>query len=347
MDFSAFFNNIVQIFQLLTTSSSSALLSIFGFGLLLLAGVLAYWASRSTPDQFSPVMRAALFISLVAGILFSAAGPGIALLDAAQKTVTKMNVEQAITNLQKNAEVKYVVRLVSYDPNQEPGLAIDRLTNLGPPDQLYSFVASYDELVGYKVVDALDKVGQSHRDVKRVSAIIFPLHTPLYPANARGLLQVVQEVESRKTIQTQLTRKLLDGTSALSEREKEDLAAFDMSSYRVENFKDKYQDYCQLAREFNCSKDKDYSARAYVGTLYKDRHPLGFSQNNPAGDRCALPVATYCGFTDWEKAKAELQGGFGSRAFLIRNLEIKNIPGRIMVDFDNPATQIIPDIGTR
>jgi hypothetical protein len=119
MDFSAFFNNIVQIFQLLTTSSSSALLSIFGFGLLLLAGVLAYWASRSTPDQFSPVMRAALFISLVAGILFSAAGPGIALLDAAQKTVTKMNVEQAITNLQKNAEVKYVVRLVSYDPNQE------------------------------------------------------------------------------------------------------------------------------------------------------------------------------------------------------------------------------------
>jgi hypothetical protein len=36
-----------------------------------------------------------------------------------------------------------------------------------------------------------------------------------------------------------------------------------------------------------------------------------------------------------------------SRAFLIRNLEINNIPGRIIIDFDKPDQQVIPDIGAR
>ena len=336
MDIGAVLDSIAKIFQLLTASSASTLLSIFGFGLLVVAGILAYW---------TPQTKTALLISLVGGIFFSAAGPGIALLNVEQRTIKKLDSEQAFKQLQNNAEVNYVIRLISYDPSQESGLAIDRLTNLGPPDQLYSFVASYDEVVGYKVVDALARIGQSHKDIKRVSGVIFPLHTPLFPANARGLLQVIQEVETRKAIQTQLKKKLLDGTNALNEGEIQDLTAIDIPSYRLLNFKDNYRHYCELAREFQCNTA--YSAQAYIGALSKDWHALGFSQQDPTGDRCRLSIPKYCEFTDWKTTKEEYGGHFGSRAFLIRNLEIKNIPGRIMIDFDKPGEQVIPDIGTR
>lgn len=282
MDIGALLDSIIKIFQLLTASSASTLLSIVGFGLLVVAGILAYW---------TPQTKTALLISLVAGIFFSAAGPGVALLNVEQKTIKKLDSEQAFKRLQDNAEVKYVIRLISYDPSQESGLAIDRLTNLGPPDQLYSFVASYDEVVGYKVIDALAKVGQSDKDVKRVSGIIFPLHTPLFPANARGLLQVIQEVETRKAIQTLLKRKLVDGTNALNDGEIQDLAATDIPSYRLLAFKDNYRHYCELAREFHCNRTSSYSAQAYIGALSKDWHPLGFAQNDPTGDRCRLSVS--------------------------------------------------------
>jgi hypothetical protein len=335
MDISGFLDSIVKIFQLLTTTPTTTLLLIFGFGLIVVAGILAYWAPQRT---------APLLISLVAGILFCAFGGGMALLKVEQKTIQKMETEQALKNLENNAEVHYVIRLIGYDPSEEAGLAIDRLTNLGPPDQLYSFVASYDELVGYKVIDALAKVGQ-RKDVKRVSAVIFPLHTPIFPANARGLLQVIQEVETRKAIQTQLKQKLVDGTGALIGDQAKDLKALDIPSYRLASFKDNYLHYCELAREFHCTAG--YSAQAYVGALTKDWHPLGFSQKDPPDDRCRLSVPTYCEFSDWKKAKEEYSGHFGSRAFLIRNLEIKNIPGRIMIDFDKPSEQLIPDIGAR
>ena len=50
---------------------------------------------------------------------------------------------------------------------------------------------------------------------------------------------------------------------------------------------------------------------------------------------------------DLKTTKNEYGDHFGSRAFLIRNLEINNIPGRIMIDFDKPDQQVIPDIGAR
>lgn len=331
---------ITKIFQLFTASPASTVLTIFGFGLLTVAGILAYWNPKTT--------KAALRLSLAAG-LFAAAGPTYALINVEKNTIRKMDDEQAFKNLQDNAEVNYVVRLIAYDPNQDPALAINRLTNLGPSDQLFSFVSSYDELVGYKVVDALAKAGQSTRDVKRVSAIIFSLRaigkTPIFPANARGLLQVVREVETRKAIQAQLNRKLLDGTSALNDPQTKALQGFGILTYRFDNFKEHYPRYCELAREFHCNES--YSARAYIGALSVDWHPLGFSQKNPQIDRCTLSIPQYCEFAGWKTARDQFGDHFGSRAFLIRNLEINNIPGRIMIDFDQPYQQVIPDIGAR
>jgi hypothetical protein len=198
------------------------------------------------------------------------------------------------------------------------------------------------------VADALAKAGQSS-NAQRVPAIIFSLRsvdkTNLFPANARGLLQVVREVETRKAIQTQLNKKLLDGTGALNDPQMKGLEGFSVPSYRLVNFKDNYQRYCQLAREIHCAEG--YSAKAYIGALSKDWHPLGFSQKNPPIDRCTLSIPQYCTFADWKTTKNEYGDHFGSRAFLIRNLEINNIPGRIMIDFDKPDQQVIPDIGAR
>lgn len=341
MDIKEIVDSLSTIFRLVTDSSSSSFLSAVGLTLLVVAVGFAYKAATSKPDQFPLSMKIILYFSLIGGMVFSAAGPSVALLNIV--SIPKMSPDQAFKNLEDNIEVKRVVRLIAYDPGEEPGLALDRLTKLGPSDQLYSFVASYDELVGYKVADALAKVGQSKKNIKRVSAIIFPLNTALFPANSRGLLQVIKEIEDRRDIQTQLTKKLLDGTNALNTEELRDLAITSIPSYKLDRFSDKYPHYCGLTYEFAC-KNSTYSAHAFVGSISHDWHPLGFSQN-PNEDRCDLPAAKYCEYTNWDVARQEYRNKFGTRAFLIRNLEINKIPGRVMIDFDRPYDQVLPDVG--
>jgi hypothetical protein len=156
--------------------------------------------------------------------------------------------------------------------------------------------------------------------------------------------RLVKEIEDRREIQTQLPKKLLDGNNSLNADEPQDLGQTSIPSYRLSSFKEKYPHYCGIAYDFACKTS--YSAQAYVGTVSRDWHPLGFSQS-PRADRCNLPVPKYCEFKDWTSAKNEYSSSFGSRVFLIRNLEIKNIPGRILIDFENPSDQLIPDIGKR
>jgi len=60
-----------------------------------------------------------------------------------------------------------------------------------------------------------------------------------------------------------------------------------------------------------------------------------------------VPIPSYCAFSNWKTVKANFYSKFGARAFLIRNLEIDRIPGRILIDFENPDKQVIPDIGLR
>lgn len=91
-----------------------------------------------------------------------------------------------------------------------------------------------------------------------------------------------------------------------------------------------------------------YSALDLVGSLNRDWHPLGFSQKiRPSNDSCDVPFASYCAFSDWKAVRSGFYNKFGARAFLIRNLEIDRIPGRILIDFENPEKQVIPDIGLR
>src|SRR3954453_10000571 len=139
MDITPYVEGATRIFSLVGSSSAATLISIVGLALLLLTGAFAYTAIKSKPDELAQWVKVSLFICLIGGVLFSAVGPGIALLSVTEKSITKMTSEQALKNLEDNAQVNYLIRLISYDPSEEPALAIDRLTNLGPPDQLYSF----------------------------------------------------------------------------------------------------------------------------------------------------------------------------------------------------------------
>ena len=345
MDFlSSFFDSVGQVFDIVISLTSTKLLSAVGLILLLLTAVLAYVAIKSTPQQLSWLVIVALFASLIGGMAFSAAGPGLALLYISQTAITRMSGKTALKHLEENTRVNYLIRLISFDPREHPEFTIDRLSKLGPAEQLYSFVASYDELAGYTVQEALEKVGQTYTNGNRASAIIFPRQTAIYPANARGLLQVIKAIEGR-TNMAPLTNRFFQGSNSLNNDEIEDLGSTDISSYKVDNFKNEYRHYCELARRFKC--DVSYSARAYVGGLARDWHPLGFSQKNPPNNPCAIPVENYCEFVNWKKVEDDFDKDFGSRVFLMTNLEIKDIPGRIVVDFDNPNSQLIPEIGAR
>jgi hypothetical protein len=334
---------ISKIFELVVATSTTAFLSAVGLLLLAIAAALAYSAVKSKPEELSTFMKICLFFTLVGGTLFSAAGPGLALFYVSQQSIPQMSKNRAFDNLEKNQEVKYVVRLISFNPAEEPDLEIDRLTHLGPPDQMYTFVASHDELVGHTVKTAYEKVGLRYVDGHHVSAIIFPLRTSLFPANARGLLQVVRDVEIRKSIEQK--DKFFQGLNSLNDGENADLDITTIESYRIDNFKSKYYRYCEVAKRFNC--EAPHVARKFIGGLYRDWHPLGFSQTNPPQNPCNIPVDKYCEFSDWKATRSALYEKFGSRSFLIRNLQIDRIFGRMLIDFDKPETQVIPSMGTR
>ena len=99
MDIGAIVDAISKIFDLITKSSSTAFLSVAGFVLLLLAGVLAYVAIKSKPDELSLWIKVALFVSLVGGNYISAAGPSLALFyvsESALTSIQKMNSARAL-----------------------------------------------------------------------------------------------------------------------------------------------------------------------------------------------------------------------------------------------------------
>lgn len=294
--------------------------------------------------KFHPkrLLRSALFASLGAAAILAAVAVGLAPPRSTPSSFERMSAAQAWSDLESSRPVGHLIRLIAYDPQTEPWLAIDRLERLGPPDQLYSFVASYEEMAGYTAKQALEKNGLSLREGQHVSAVIFPQRTELYPANARGLLQIIRAVEQEKG--AAIDERLLDGANALTAAEAEGLQATGSASYRVSDFRDLYPRYCELARRFNCGP-APYPASRFIGSLYHDWHPLGFSQIEPARDPCTLPAEQYCAFADWATARAEFLPKFGSRAFFTRNLEIATIPGRILIDFDRPDRQIIPYIG--
>jgi hypothetical protein len=165
----------------------------------------------------------------------------------------------------------------------------------------------------------------------------------IYPANARGLLQVVSEVE--KNIDSESEGKfLLKQGGGLDASDREDLNHLEIYSWRWDNYKQRYPQYCQLAHEFRC--ERSYMARSQIGGLYKDWHPFGLSQREQRNP-CDLTAQNFCSKSDWDEQRKELLSHFGSRAFFVRNHPLTEIGDRYLIEFGDPSNQVIPDIGFR
>jgi hypothetical protein len=337
VDVNAFFNAVFQVLGLVLGSGATATLSAVGLILLLLAGVLAYVGLDSKPEETSGSLKWALFLCLIFGVIFSGAGPTLALFYVSQNSIRTQTFDESFNDLISNKRVRYVSRLIAYKPPSalnptSTDLDIANLKRLGPIKQKFSFVASYDELKGHTVKEALEMIGANYIDGYYVSAVIFPLRTDIYPANARGVLQVISSVEGSSNLDTK--EKFL-GPGKLNADELDEFGDTGIPSYRIDAYKKFYPHYCELARAFFCGQ---YASKEFIGGLYRDWHPLGFSQKDPPARPCGMPIDNFCAFSDWGKVRESYKAQFGSRAFPIENLEIDSIPR-------DPLRERIPDLG--
>ncbi len=152
--------------------------------------------------------------------------------------------------MQSNERMNWLIRLIPYW--RQPDLSIGKLKQLGPPDQHYTFVAADDELGGYRVDKAVRMTGISYSDGQRVSVIIFPVphqstdrENALYPANARGLPQVIQNIESAPQDHNPISKPLFSGANTLTTEEAADLRNFHaLYNWRWSNYFSHYPRYC-------------------------------------------------------------------------------------------------------
>jgi hypothetical protein len=317
---------------------------------LLVVAILAIVRGlKSDPDRLPGWLQFVLFVSLIFGIGFSIGGPSLALLGIAQNAIPKLSAAKGFDDLETNEHVNWLIRLIPYDPVAEPYLAVSQLKKLGKESDKFSFVSPYEDLRGFTVEAAIKKVGGVFDPLNRVSAIIFQTPTPkesvLYPANARGMLQVIREIELDPTLN--IDRPLLKGTGELTSPEEKELGVIDIGSWSYKHYSGSYTKYCELAHKFQCEKLSPFSARNYLGTISDDWHPLGFSQAKPRVDPCSRPVVDFCQSKEWAAWKESLLSQFGARAFLMKNLGLDSLRKRYLIDFGGPDSQNIPDIGVR
>jgi len=257
-----------------TDTPAPAIVTAVGLLLLCVAIIFAGVALKSDPEKTPLWLKGGLFVCLIFGIAFSAVGPSAAIFIVSQKPI-RVSAEKAFQNLKTNERTSWLIRLVAYQPQRDAGLSIGRIEKLGPADQQYTFVAPYNELIGYSAAEAVRMLGGTLKQGQHVSAIIFALPDGirLYPANARGLLQVIQRVETAPG--AAISKALLSGTNELTSAELEDLQKDDaLFVWAWDSYKGLYKHYCEVTHKFRCKSD--YTARHLIGSINVDWHPLGF-----------------------------------------------------------------------
>ncbi|MBO4226399.1 hypothetical protein [Bradyrhizobium neotropicale] len=349
------FQAVAQILKALQESSTAVWFTTVGIILLGVATIVANMAFGRKPEDTPGGMKGAFFTCLFVGIICAVTGPSVALYKELWNTQTElkkrdiqvMSTADIRRRLEDNTRVRFVIRLIGYNSTDPKGLPIEKVQKLGPSNQLYSFVADYEELKGRTVAEALTMIG-NQKDFDRVTAIIFPLPRRkdnndsgsfFYPANARGLLQVIRLVES----QIGESERYIKSDTFNSDQLK-NLKSVGRNTYPIRAPDKLYADYCPLVAKFFCSGSGIYRSRDLIGQLYDDWHPLGFSQKNPRQSPCSIPEQQFCAFSGWDKAYADFEGHFGARAFLIENLDVNAIVGRTMIDFTDLRNQRIPEI---
>jgi hypothetical protein len=345
-----FLHDLVRLYELIRDNGTSAFLSIVGLILFAIAFIFARKAveEKKTAPSW---LKICLLTSLIAAILASIAAPSLRMLELSHRHggAAPLTPTQILENLRTNTRVTWVLRLIPYNSGNRDKLGIESLKKVGIATQQYVFVADYAELRGRTVADAVVKVGGSMNQITGVSAILFPLASHLYPANARGLLQIIRDVDQKcaanpTVCSAQPGYKSFNIEKQLSKEEVDDLSETEaIESWSWEKYKRFYNHYCQMVQTFRCADlPSQFSASPLIGKLSRDWFPLGFSQTSSVNP-CAQKLES-CSISAWEETKA-LVPQLGVRAFLIENYPLETLVGLRLIDFKNPQEETIPDLG--
>jgi len=352
-----------QIVDLTKDDSVGRFLSISGILMVLFGGFVAYRLMKTDPQRVYNWQKALAFIPSCAGILLVAVGPAVSLYQQSRSVVliaqkkldqqsesfdaflrSEMPPQAISESLRVNKRVRQLIRLISYNPNTQTQLALERLNWLGQKDQIYTFVADYDEMKGYTAAEALKRSGVRYSSGNKISAIIFPADqvSELIPLNVRGLMQVIQKIEGSRPLALQFDvqkRLSLSGLNALKEQGL-------IGSWSWDEYGKYFDEYCQAAIEFRCSENP-YTARSLIGAITHDWHPLGFSQNAASQSNVCEDLRAKersCLIEKWPNSTDPIVSRIGGRVFMVPNMEINNIQGRILIDFNEPTNQKIPSL---
>jgi len=246
-----------------------------------------------------------------------------------------LSAVQAFERLKTNARVDWLVRLVAYDP-ANPRLQVDKLTALGAPAEDYTFVADYEELRGHTVEVAARLAGGAISPGQGLSAILFRLdRRPLFPAGARGMLQVIQEIDKRRAGESGYKPAGLE--SRLAPSELEALANRRVVSWAWNDYRALFPKYATV---FSDLRSQDVSAFEHIGKIGRDWSVAGCSRLT-SHHTSLRPDTMTLELADGSPYPIER---FGVRVFLIRNLPIAELKDRKLIDFKDPPHERLPEL---
>jgi hypothetical protein len=254
-----------------------------------------------------------------------------------QRTPRLIPPEESFNRLQRNERVRYVIRLIPYDGKKEgEKLSVSKIATLGPPTKEWIFVGDYEELRNYTINQALYKMGIPVGGLQnpRATAIIFPLNgRMLYPANARGVLQVVKaldDVHERETGYKKYDFKT-DDLSAL-----QDLR---IQSWAWGYWKNSFRHFRDLVADI---LDHGYAATNFLSEIRPDWNPLGFASVEGLDDPGMNAPSFKISLENGEEIRLK---EYGARIFLMRNEGIDTIDNIMLCGFTDLNHDIIPDLG--
>ena len=306
---------------------------------LTLAGLVLFVLSLALVR--SKATKAAGGFALVA-LLTIVSGQGLAIYEKAQAARhiawSRIEPAQAFERLRNNTRADWLIRLIAYDPRDgDRRLSAGRIGYLGNTEQRYVFVADYAELRGYTAAEAVYKTGGSLRPGQHVTAIIFRLRDQdLYPASARGLLQVVGRLDSELGPAVPEYRPF--SLNGLTKEARENLADLDITSWSWAKYSKYYREFSQAAASLQAG---DATAKTLIGSIARDWSHLGYSRIVGLQGPREGPPEFRLSAADGSSVAVK---DFGARAFLIPNAKVAMLPGRTLIEFDAPERQVIPDL---
>lgn len=345
-------------FDLLTRTQVSSELLFVALCLLLAHLVLVKKLADSKPKDLSAPVKILSVATLVTSSLFALGGAAIAMMDLYNNPIKPLSSQKRLSNLAENTKTEWVIRLIPYTPNLEhdKDKLINNLKTIGPPGVDYTFVNAYDELKGLTVAEAVSQAGISKAPGQHVSAVIFPVSNSIYPANARGLLQVLSDIKRTESSaiskiegavsplgEGSAVNRAFTNSIHLNDEEIDDLRnTDDLDSWAFKSYGKFYPHYCRLSHRFRCDKGVKYIEKSYISLIQRDWHPSGGAIEN--GRDLCQGGDSYCDVSSWDQIVAQLGEKFGVRVFLIPNFEVSALSTRYMIDFSDPEKQKIPDI---